>query len=245
MPEWVDGWCWEDTVRQCIVAATGNARLPMLESFKGVIEINHRFTCTYSKELNCPHNEMKLKRNSFKTGSRLFWTVTFQFHFAVRTMLCSRVGTAVFRSSLANVSVHGSATVGIRMPLQSRNDIAVIAPLSRNIVPGRSQWTRQRHTNTTLKYTAESAVKSQPTSQANHRKNWNKRANVGIDMRVRNIRNRNVKKWTQLTARIICRKHFNNITFHHSVLFSVPIRQPTQITVSLAVDIQRQAMHNK
>jgi len=39
--------------------------------------------------LNCPHNEMKLKQNSFRT-------VLFQFNFAVRTAL--RPGQFVFHN---------------------------------------------------------------------------------------------------------------------------------------------------
>ena len=46
-------------------------------------------------------------------------------------------------SSLAAVaaSFHGSATVGIRIPLQSRNDIAMMEPFSRNIVPSHRKHT--------------------------------------------------------------------------------------------------------
>jgi len=45
------------------------------------------------ESLNCPHNEMKLKQNSFKTVSKLFRNcfeiVLFQFYFVVRTVFGS------------------------------------------------------------------------------------------------------------------------------------------------------------
>ena len=37
--------------------------------------------------LNCPHNEMKLNQNSFKTVFKQFWNCFVSVHFVVRTVL--------------------------------------------------------------------------------------------------------------------------------------------------------------
>ena len=57
-------------------------------------------------------------------------------------------GGVGFLSSLLAASVHGSVTAGRRIPLQSRKDIAVIEPFSRNIVPAQpSQITVAQHSS--------------------------------------------------------------------------------------------------
>jgi len=63
----------------------------------------------------------------------------------------SRVGNAgCCLSSLATDSFHGSATAGMRMPLQSRKDIAMMEPLSRNIVPTSQKRCSLDHFNSQL-----------------------------------------------------------------------------------------------
>ena len=54
--------------------------------------------------LNCPHNEIKLKQNSFKTAVKLF---QFHFHFDVRAVFDSyRISSSIFQSQ--NVGLEGA-----------------------------------------------------------------------------------------------------------------------------------------
>ena len=68
-------------------------------------------------DLNCPHNEIKLKQNSFKTVSKLFWncfeTFLFQFHFVVRTVLRSISGrnSATYRAASVCTALDGGDLV--------------------------------------------------------------------------------------------------------------------------------------